>query len=236
MNTIALNKNDFPLTVNVLEHLQSLSNLVQKITGLVGGNYVISGCVTAGSSVSAGYVCVNGEIMPFDGGAIQTYVRVNSTTQIVTVNDATYTKTTRYLVFGTGSGQIAWSTFRRATDLLGQIEGKANRCYPSGQQIDYSVSGLPAAVNNISLAGIGPFGKSLAIVELTHQWTYAAGTQNFTIVSNEGTCSYVKEAVYNTLKTETVVMPLDADGSFFITGPATYYAALKVLIRIIGVM
>ncbi|MBN1185774.1 MAG: hypothetical protein JXB49_26060 [Bacteroidales bacterium] len=118
MDTIDFNKNDFPLTTNVLGFLQTAAQLIEKLAGIISGNYIISGCETVGASTSGGYVVVNGEIMPFAGGTTQTYVRVVSTTETITVNDGTYTKTTKQLVFGAGTGQIAWSTFKNARDLI----------------------------------------------------------------------------------------------------------------------
>ncbi len=118
MNTIDFNKNNFPLTSSVLGFLQSAAQMLEKLTSLVGGNYIISGCVTTGGSVSSGYVVVNGELMYFGGGSLQTYVRVETTETPITVQDATYTKTEKQLIFGSGTGQIEYSTFKRAEALL----------------------------------------------------------------------------------------------------------------------
>ncbi len=118
MNTINFAKNDFPLVTNVLGFMQDAANLVEKLCGIISGNYIISGCELIGGAVNSGYVVVSGEIMPFAGGAVQTYVRVVSTPVTVPVQDANYTKTTKQLIFGAGTGQIAWSTFRRASDVI----------------------------------------------------------------------------------------------------------------------
>lgn len=118
MDTIDFNKNDFPLTTNVLGFLQTAAQLIEKLAGIISGNYIISGCKAVGASTSAGYVVVNGEIMPFAGGVTQSYVRVINTSETVTVNDGTYTKTTKQLIFGAGSGQIAWSSFRSASNVI----------------------------------------------------------------------------------------------------------------------
>lgn len=118
MKTIDFNKNDFPLTTNVLGYMQEAVQLIEKITGILTGNYILSGCQLVGGSLSSGYVVVGGEIMQFTGGIAQNYVRVVTTNETVTVADGTYTKTVKFLILGTGTGQILWSTFRRASDVI----------------------------------------------------------------------------------------------------------------------
>jgi len=121
MNTIDFNKNNFPLTTSVLKFLQTSAAIIERITALVGGNYVLSGCVETGSSISSGYVVVDGEIMPFEGGQ-QGYVRVVTTNTEIPINDASYTKTTKKLVSGVGAGQMLWTTFKYVDDILSRIE------------------------------------------------------------------------------------------------------------------
>jgi hypothetical protein len=118
MNTIDFNKNDFPLTTNVLGYMQAAVQLIDKFAGIIAGNYIISGGETVGSSIMPGYVVAGGEIMHFAGGVYQPYVRIITTNETITVGDGTYTKTTKQLVLGSGSGQIAWSSFKRASDLI----------------------------------------------------------------------------------------------------------------------
>jgi hypothetical protein len=119
MNSINFNKNNFPLTTTVLGFLQSAAAMLEKLTSLVGGNYILSGCVTQGTAVSAGHVVINGEIIPFAGGELQTYVRVVITDTVITVQDSDYTQTTKELVWGAGAGQIAWESFIDAKAIVG---------------------------------------------------------------------------------------------------------------------
>ncbi|HLO59068.1 MAG TPA: hypothetical protein VK172_14675 [Lentimicrobium sp.] len=118
MNTIDFNKNDFPLTTSVFTFLQNAIKDIEKIAGILTGNYIISGCETVGGSVNAGYVVVGGTILKFDGGPMQNWVRVETTDSVITVGDATYTTTVKKLVWGTLNNQLLWSAFRRAPEVI----------------------------------------------------------------------------------------------------------------------
>jgi hypothetical protein len=119
MNIIDFNKNDFPISSRVLGFIQSEIILLEKFCTLSSGNYIISGLVTQGGVISAGYVCVNGEIMPCAGGSSAiAAVRVVTTNTVVNVNDKSYTKTTKELVFGAGEGQLMWNSFRPLPAML----------------------------------------------------------------------------------------------------------------------
>lgn len=126
MNTInLLNKRDFPLTTNVLKFMQTAySNLEKFAAGFAGDNFILSGCVVTGSAVSSGWVVINGRLMPFSSGSVQTYVKVVTTQTIVTVDTGTRTETTYNAEFGTGTSQIAWASLdaNRAYNLLLQIQ------------------------------------------------------------------------------------------------------------------
>lgn len=126
MNTInLLNKRDFPLTTNVLKFMQTAySNLEKFAAGFAGDNFILSGCVVTGSAVSSGWVVINGRLMPFSSGSVQTYVKVVTTQTIVTVDTGTRTETTYNAEFGTGTSQIAWATLNanRPYNLLEQIK------------------------------------------------------------------------------------------------------------------
>jgi hypothetical protein len=122
MNSINFDKNDFPLTTTVLGFMQSSAALIEQLTALVGGNYILSGGVKTGTSVSPGFVVIDNQVMPFTGGTLQQYVRVVTSETEITVQDSKYTRTEKNLVFGSGSGQFEYSSLRRASDLLTMIE------------------------------------------------------------------------------------------------------------------
>ncbi len=128
MNTITdFIKLNFPITSTVLDFMQHSYSLLEKITALVGGNYIVSGCTTTGSAVTSGYVVVKGELMPFVGGTKEDFVRVVETQETRKIEDASYNIVKKELQFGSGSGQLPWANFRRAEDLLSIIESKSNK-------------------------------------------------------------------------------------------------------------
>lgn len=121
MNQIDFLKySQFPTSSETFQFMQSMLALVAKIASLGGNNYILEGCTESGNNVSAGVVVVNGEILPFTGGSKSTYVVISETRDSVQVYDTAYTDLyiNRRVIFGTGSGQLAWSGFKRFTDLL----------------------------------------------------------------------------------------------------------------------
>ncbi len=123
MNTINFDKNNFPITTDVLSFLQAQIKLIQRLTVIADGNYILSGCKETDTEVASGYVVVDGEIMYFEGGNIsEGYVLVIETETTIDVEDASYTETEKELTIGTGTDKIEWSTFRNIGDILTTIE------------------------------------------------------------------------------------------------------------------
>lgn len=121
MNSIDIFKYPrFPLSCEGLDFLQQMAKLTAKLASMGGNSYILSGCVVAGSNVSAGTVVINGEILPFVAGAIETYVVIEETTRNVTAEGQVYEGIyiSRVCRFGTGAGQVAWADLRRVPDLF----------------------------------------------------------------------------------------------------------------------
>ena len=121
MNSIDFLKyTEFPVSAETYNFMQDMIALVAKLSSIAGNNCILSGCIDAGSTVSSGYVVINGEILPFAGGAKSTYVIVEETKTDVQVLEQNYQGlyTSRMAKFGAGTGQIAWSSFTRITDIL----------------------------------------------------------------------------------------------------------------------
>lgn len=121
MNTADFLKyNSFPVSSETLQFMQSMILMSARIASLGGDNYILDGCVDTGANVSAGTLVIGGEIIPFDGGAKTTYVVVSETKTTVQVYDTAYegVYTTRKAIFGSGSGQLAWASFKRITDIV----------------------------------------------------------------------------------------------------------------------
>lgn len=131
MKTIDFNKNDFPLTSTVLGFMQAAYQMLELFGNIVGSKFILSGAVEGGGpSYSPGVVYIDGELMPFDGGYGQNYVRVITTNTENVIQDGSYTETNKKLVFGTGTGQFLWSDVKRFDSVLAmmtKLESKASQ-------------------------------------------------------------------------------------------------------------
>jgi len=104
----------FPLETETLAFMQTTySLLLNKIGELAGERSIISGCVTTGSTVSDGFIYVNGEILPFVGGFVQPNVVIIEETETREFED-TELRTVfykRYATFGTATTSYPWADF-----------------------------------------------------------------------------------------------------------------------------
>ncbi|MCK8143218.1 hypothetical protein MW871_15110 [Flavobacterium sp. I-SCBP12n] len=116
MNTINFNQvGGFPLTTNILAKLQTAFSIFNAFGAIVGDLTIISGCIVTGVNVSDGFVYINGEILEFKGGPIQSKVIVKEDIEnLVFQNSNAYQSIKiRYVQFGTGLNAINWSEFKR---------------------------------------------------------------------------------------------------------------------------
>lgn len=128
MNTIDFTLSDgFPFDQDVLGFIQDNIILASK-SAAWGGNFaIISGCDIAGANAGNGFVFMNGEILPFLGGAIDTKVIVVETATNVLYEDNVErpVKKIRYATFGDdGATNYLWTDFKRNTSegVLARLE------------------------------------------------------------------------------------------------------------------
>jgi len=158
MNKIDFTKyQEFPVSAETYGFMQNMMQLVAKLASLGGTNYILDGCVTSGGNVSAGTVVINGELLPFAGGVVNTHVVITESKTGVQVYDINYADLyyDRKVVFGGGSNQIAWNSFQKVTDLLtlankgvtwSNISGKPSAFTPLNHSHPWSeVSEKPAS-------------------------------------------------------------------------------------------
>lgn len=115
MNLINFNQiGGFPLTTDTLGKLQTAFSLFNALGAIAGDKSIISGCTLVGSNVSDGVVYVNGEVFDFKGGLLQTNVIIKEDTEsLIFGNSNAYPVIKkRYIQFGIGVGQMAWSGFK----------------------------------------------------------------------------------------------------------------------------
>ncbi|MCZ2393427.1 MAG: hypothetical protein LC105_06205 [Chitinophagales bacterium] len=111
----------FPSTQNTFDFMQNAYN--DAIAGLaraVGEKVIVSGVEENNSQVTDGWVVINGELLPFKGGAIQSHVVIVETSKSVVFDNPATSKEVyfdRVVKFGSGPGQIPWSDFKRVKTM-----------------------------------------------------------------------------------------------------------------------
>lgn len=125
MNILNFNyKIGWPFSADTMEFVQNQLLQLQQLS-LIGGNlFIISGCNVVGGNVSDGWVVINGEVLPFMGGAVQTSVIVVDTPtgrgfQDLSVRNYYHV---RHATFGTSTTQFTWADFERNNPTNGLIK------------------------------------------------------------------------------------------------------------------
>lgn len=116
MNTINFNQSvGFPLETETLDAMQKCWNILNAFGEIVAPLAIIKGCVVTGSNVSDGFVYINGELLKFVGGAIQTTVIIVQNPTSVEFEDGNSHEVyfERYATFGSGVTNYAWANFKR---------------------------------------------------------------------------------------------------------------------------
>lgn len=106
----------FPLSTQALSFMQDMIMATAQLALIGGDNYILSGCTITGDNVSDGVIVINGEVMPFKGGAkVNTITIVEESVQ-VSANGLTFenARVKRYAKFasGTGANYYPWSIFQ----------------------------------------------------------------------------------------------------------------------------
>ena len=132
MNKINFNQTGgFPLSTNILDAMQSAYAIFNQLGSLAGNKAIISGCEQLGNTVADGVIFLNGEILPFKGGAIGTSIIIKEESESRVFEDGA-TKPViykRYAGFGSSLPEktFAWVEFKRFENLLNLTEKKAEK-------------------------------------------------------------------------------------------------------------
>lgn len=115
MNKINLEGGQYPLSTQAMAFVVDMINSCGLLTLIGGKNYILSGCVTTGKTVSDGWIVVNGELLPFQGGTAASTIVVVEESEDVNANGMTFERARirRYAKFGTGTGAnyLPWAAF-----------------------------------------------------------------------------------------------------------------------------
>ena len=132
MNKINFNQTGgFPLSTNILDAMQSAYAIFNQLGSLAGNKAIISGCERLGNTVADGVIFLNGEILPFKGGAIGSSVIIKEESESRVFEDGA-TKPVilkKYATFGSSLPEktFVWAEFKRVDNLLDLTEKKAEK-------------------------------------------------------------------------------------------------------------
>lgn len=123
---------NFPLSTEGLDFIQNQILLSAILANMAGGNCILSGCAVSGTTVAAGYMVLNGEVLPFAGGTLQASVRVRETASDITAGSITYTGAykTRVAEFGSNIAEVdtyAWADIKKTPTLTSLDTEKATK-------------------------------------------------------------------------------------------------------------
>lgn len=128
----------FPLKTERLQEMETAYSVFNSLGALAGNLTIISGCVQTGSTVSNGFVYINGELLEFRQGA------VNTTSTVIIIEEpinrgfknglVKQVHSIRYATFGTAETSWLWTEFKRPfetksipSDLITQLKAIGNK-------------------------------------------------------------------------------------------------------------
>jgi len=132
MNKINFNQTGgFPLSTNILDAMQSAYAIFNQLGSLAGNKAIISGCEQLGNTVADGVIFLNGEILPFKGGAIGTSVIIKEESESRVFEDGA-TKPVifkKYATFGSSTPDktFVWADFKPIKNLISLAQEKAEK-------------------------------------------------------------------------------------------------------------
>ena len=132
MNKINFNQTGgFPLSTNILDAMQSAYAIFNQLGNLAGNKAIISGCEQLGNTVADGVIFLNGEILPFKGGAIGSSVIIKEESESRVFEDGA-TKPVifkKYVTFGSSTPEktFVWAEFKPIKNLISLAQEKAEK-------------------------------------------------------------------------------------------------------------
>lgn len=125
-----MNKYDFSLTggfpfdERVCAIMQGMSQMAGAAAFLGGKQYILSGCDQVGGDVTDGFIVIDGEVLPFIGGAVQEKVVISEAANPLNFFDGTVNNVEfiRSASFGDdGETNYLWADFKRNTPTNGLL-------------------------------------------------------------------------------------------------------------------
>ena len=120
----------YPFDVNFLAFMQNAYSLFNHFGHLAGNLSIISGCEQTGNTISTGTVFINGELLPFEGGAKSDTVFIKELTNEVTFEDGFLRplEVIRSVAFGRSTPEktFNWANFKSVSNLQHLGENKTD--------------------------------------------------------------------------------------------------------------
>ena len=120
----------YPFDVNFLAFMQNAYSLFNHFGHLAGNLSIISGCEQTGNTISTGTVLINGELLPFEGGAKSDTVFIKELTNEVTFEDGFLRplEVIRSVAFGRSTPEktFNWANFKSVSNLQHLGENKTD--------------------------------------------------------------------------------------------------------------
>lgn len=109
----------FPLETDTLNNMQIAYSIFNALGEISGEKTIVTGCIEAAGIISNGVVYLNGELLEFRGGAVQTHVRIIETPSSKEFEDGSYNEVhyERYVTFSSGVEEIPWFEFTRLISI-----------------------------------------------------------------------------------------------------------------------
>lgn len=84
MNKLEIQGAGFPATNKTWRWLRDMTNAVHELAKLGGVDYILSGCEVQGTTVTDGWVVLDGELLPFKGGSKAVQIAIKETVEKTT--------------------------------------------------------------------------------------------------------------------------------------------------------
>lgn len=142
--------NRFPLSTQSLAFMQDMILASAKLALIGGKNYILSGCERTGNTVAPGVIVINGEVMPFEGGAAVSTITIVETSSNISADAMSFTnaRVVRKAKFasGTGANYYPWAIFKPLPTNVQLEQAKATVEYVNQEIAKIQAGNIPTGV------------------------------------------------------------------------------------------
>lgn len=153
MNKFEVQGSGFPADNSTWRFVRDMINTVHELAAIGGDNYILKGCEDDNGVIADGFIVLDGELLPFQGGAVGAEITIDETIEAVTYledlnpsdgqGDDKNAYFTRFARFGNdGVATYNWDDLERLNPLL-ELQ---RRLVPQQSAIPYwgSVAAIPS--------------------------------------------------------------------------------------------